>query len=150
MSARYRITPRAFKDLKAIAHYSLASWGALQRDAYLGDLERRFAWLAENPQAGKERTDVRDGYRSYLQGVHIIFYIVRDEAIDIIGVPHQSMDTEGYFGKDWRARPTRECRSPCSTLRAYSGRTWPLIECNRFRIVTGIDDHGLVARPGSR
>ena len=100
MSARYRITPRAFKDLKAIAHYSLANWGVLQRDAYLDDLEQRFTWLAENPQAGKQRTDVCDGYRSYLQGAHIIFYIVREDVIDIIGVPHQSMDIEGYFEQD--------------------------------------------------
>lgn len=97
MSRRYRITPRAYADLEAIARYTLAEWGAKQRDAYLGDLERRFEWLAENPKLGKPRRDICEGYRSYPQGAHIVFYIARENAIDIIGIVHQSMDVEGYF-----------------------------------------------------
>lgn len=71
--------------------------GGKQRDACLGDLERRFEWLAENPLPGTLRADICEGYRSYPQGAHIVFYVVREDAIDIIGVVHQSMDVEGYF-----------------------------------------------------
>jgi len=59
--------------------------------------ERRFEWLAENPLPGTLRADICEGYRSYPQGAHIVFYVVREDAIDIIGVVHQSMDVEGYF-----------------------------------------------------
>ena len=36
--------------------------------------------------------DAIAGYRSYLEGSHIIFYVVDEEYVDIIGIPHQSMD----------------------------------------------------------
>lgn len=32
------------------------------------------------------------GYRSVPEGSHIIFYVVTDEYVDIIGIPHKSMD----------------------------------------------------------
>lgn len=99
MSRRYRVTPRAHADLKAIARYTQANWGAGRRDAYLADLDRRFAWLAENPGLGSPRPELCAGYRSYPQGAHVIFYIPRETAIDIIGVVHRSMDVEGYFGE---------------------------------------------------
>jgi toxin ParE1/3/4 len=34
---------------------------------------------------------------SYPQGSHVIFYLVREDGIDVIGVPHQCMDMVGYF-----------------------------------------------------
>ena len=55
-------------------------------------MNSRFERLAENPLAGGERNDVHPGYRSFPEGSHIIFYVIRDEYIDIIGVPHKSMD----------------------------------------------------------
>ena len=96
MSA-FRITPRAASDLRDVARYTLGTWGRKQRDAYLREMDKRFAWLAENPMLGKPRPDIREGYRSYPQGSHVIFYLVRDTGIDIIGVLHQRMDVVNYF-----------------------------------------------------
>ena len=45
--------------------------------------------LADNPLAGRERNDVHPGYRSFPEGSHIIFYIVNDESVDIIGIPSE-------------------------------------------------------------
>jgi len=61
-------------------------------EEYLQSLNSRFDWLAENPLTGRERNDAHPGYRSYLEGSHIIFYIVNDDDVDIIGIPHKSMD----------------------------------------------------------
>jgi toxin ParE1/3/4 len=97
MSNRYRVTPRAFKDLVAISRYSANKWGDARRSAYLSDLERRFRRLAKNPGMGRAREDLGTGYRSYPHGGHIVFYIVREDDIDIIGVPHAAMDLEDYF-----------------------------------------------------
>ena len=59
---------------------------------YLRSLNSRFEQLAENPFAGRERNDAHPGYRSFPEGSHIIFYVVNDDHVDIIGIPHTSMD----------------------------------------------------------
>lgn len=96
-SALYRVTPRAKEDLINIARYTEASWGRAQRNLYLKQLEQRFAWLAANPHLGKARPEIADGFYSFLQGQHIIFYLISGRCIDVIGVPHQEMDINGYF-----------------------------------------------------
>ncbi|WP_040551485.1 type II toxin-antitoxin system RelE/ParE family toxin [Rheinheimera nanhaiensis] len=93
----YRVTLRARDDLLNIACYTESLWGKKQRDIYLKQLEKRFAWLAENPLLGKHRTDIQQGYYSFPQGQHVIFYLVGQNVIDIIGVLHQQMDVIGYF-----------------------------------------------------
>ena len=93
----FRITPRARDDLLNIARYTLRIWGKQQREIYLRNLDERFQWLAENPRLGKSRPDVQEGYYSFPQGSHLVFYIIRDDGIDIIGIPHQNMDILNYF-----------------------------------------------------
>ena len=97
MSADFRITPRAYEDLKNIARYTLQHWGKEQRDIYLRALDKRFAWLAEHSLVGKHRPDIWDGYYCFPQGSHLVFYLIRDGGIDIIGVPHKAMDIINYF-----------------------------------------------------
>lgn len=94
---RYRITPRARDDLKNIGRYTERQWGKSQRDAYLRDFEIRFRWLAENPRLGKHRSDVTEGYYSYPQGQHVVFYLIGQSSIEIIGIPHKEMDIVTYF-----------------------------------------------------
>lgn len=60
-------------------------------------MDKRFARFADNPTFGKPRPDIREGYRSYPQGSHAIFYLVRKVDIDIIGILHQQMDILSYF-----------------------------------------------------
>jgi toxin ParE1/3/4 len=97
MSGRFRITPRAAQDLRSIARYTLQTWGREQRDTYLRAMDRRFASLAEHPTLGRPRPDIKEGYYSYAQGAHVIFYLVREGGIDIIGIPHQRMDVVNTF-----------------------------------------------------
>ena len=92
MTARYRLTPRAVTDIEHIAAYTMSQWGPAKMADYLRSLSQRFEWLARNPMAGRERNDVHPGYRGFPEGRHIIFYLVSDNGVDIIGVPHQSMD----------------------------------------------------------
>ena len=97
MSASFRITPRAYSDLRNIARYTLRQWGRAQRDIYIRNLDKRFAWLAEQPHAGKHRPDICEGYFCFPQGSHLIFYLMHDRGIDIIGIPHKAMDIANYF-----------------------------------------------------
>lgn len=97
MARRYRLTLRAVDDLKSIGHYTLVKWGRKQRDKYLRELDARFTLLAENPGMGKHRPEVAGGYHSFPQGSHVVFYLVREDFIDIIGIPHKHVDVINYF-----------------------------------------------------
>ncbi len=96
----FRITPRAQNDLKNIGRYTERQWGKSQRNIYLKALEKRFVWLSETPQLGKHRLDLAEEYYSFPQGEHVIFYLIREKGIEIIGVPHKQMDTITYFLPD--------------------------------------------------
>lgn len=96
----FRITPRARADLISIGGYTQSQWGRSQRNSYLKKMEARFHWLAANPQLGRDRTDVAPGYRSFPEGSHVIFYVIRETTIDIIGVPHKAMDVINYFSNE--------------------------------------------------
>jgi toxin ParE1/3/4 len=98
MTGVYRLTPRAWEDLRNIGRYTLQTWGKQQRNHYLRALDDRFQWLAKHPSLGTARSDIGEGYHSFLQGRHLIFYILNDQGgIDIIGIPHASMDISNYF-----------------------------------------------------
>ncbi|WP_297971779.1 type II toxin-antitoxin system RelE/ParE family toxin [uncultured Amaricoccus sp.] len=98
MTEPLRLTSRARADLRSIGRFTLKTWGRRQRDAYLEAIHRRFCWLAEDPRRGRARPDIREGYHSYPEGAHMIFYLVREGGIDILGVPHQAMDVAAHLG----------------------------------------------------
>ena len=93
----YRVPLRAREDLKNIGRYTEATWSKTQRNHYLKEIEKRFKWLAENPRLGKHRTDIHEGYYSFPQGQHVIFYLIGNSVIDVIAVPHKNMDIISYF-----------------------------------------------------
>jgi len=97
LSRKIRVTPRARDDLQKIGRYTEQTWGKAQRNRYLKSIDTRFHWLAENPLLGRHRTEICEGYYSFPEGHHVIFYLVRKNAIDIIGIPHKEMDVISYF-----------------------------------------------------
>jgi len=97
MTKSYRVTPRAEQDLDLIADYTIKEWGENRLRIYLEQIIEQFEWLSENPLAGSVRDDIHPDYRSFLVGRHLIFYIITDDTIDIIGVPHSSRDIRNYF-----------------------------------------------------
>jgi len=94
---KVRITPRALSDMKNIGRYTERTWGKAQRNQYLKNIEARFQWLAKNPLLGKHRTDISEGYYSFPEGQHVVFYLIGSSSIDIIGIPHKATDTISYF-----------------------------------------------------
>lgn len=89
---RYRIRQSAREDLKSIARYTEREWGVEQRNIYLRQLANRFDWLAQTPTLGKQRDDIKEGYMCYPEGRHVIFYVIRNDSIEIVGVLHEQMD----------------------------------------------------------
>ena len=97
MITGYSLRQQAQDDLESIWLYSYQEWGAEQADKYIRLLLSRFTWLSENSQLGKQRADIKPGYYCFPEGMHLIFYTIIRDRIDIIGILHQSMDFVGYF-----------------------------------------------------
>ena len=100
MAETFNLTPRAKEDLRGVWVYTFKVWSEAQADLYISGLYDRFGWLADQPRVGKHRPDVCEGYYYFPQGSHLVFYLIRDGEIDIIGVPHKDMDTYSFFDDD--------------------------------------------------
>lgn len=88
----YKLTPAAKNDLKEIWQYTIETWGEQQAETYVLQLEKKFRELVNSPFLGRSRPDIHKDYRSLLEGKHLIFYRVTQDIIEIIGIPHASMD----------------------------------------------------------
>jgi len=96
----YRLSALAELDIEEIFDYTINEYGQNQADKYTTELYSRFQWLADNPKTGLNRDEVKEGYRSYFQGSHSIFFREASEGIEIIGIVHQSKDIERNFDLD--------------------------------------------------
>ena len=96
----FRLTARARLDLLGIGRYTAERWGKAQRDRYLAALDGRFRWLAENPRRGRARPEIGRDVYSFPEGAHLVFYMVRETGIEIVGIPHQAMDYVTHLAKE--------------------------------------------------
>jgi toxin ParE1/3/4 len=94
----YRLSANAQASLREIQSYSSKQFGEAQTRLYLTRLRERMQWLAENPQAGRKREEIKPGYHSYFEGSHTIYYLIREDHIAVIDVLHQAMEVERYLG----------------------------------------------------
>ena len=94
MSAAYALRELAVADLEAIWVYTVEQWGIEQAERYLQGLFDCFGELAVNPMLGRERDDVKAGYRSFPHGRHMVFYLMASGSIEVIGIVHQSADVD--------------------------------------------------------
>ena len=89
----FKLTILAKSDLKDIALFTQRKWGREQRNVYLKQFDDSFWMLSENPDIGKSCDEIRDGYRKFSQGSHVIFYKqTGNQEILVIRILHKSMD----------------------------------------------------------
>jgi toxin ParE1/3/4 len=93
----FRLSTKAMEDLRSIGRYTQDNWGREQRNKYLAILDACFHTIAHQPQIGIACDDIREGYRKYHVGRHLIFYRKISEYIDIIRILHDSMDAKSHF-----------------------------------------------------
>jgi len=86
------ISKRAEKDLQEIWRWSCEQFGEAQADRYLDELDGGIRACGSDPEDGKQRDDVRPGYRSKLVRKHVVFYTVSGDNVLIQRVLHGSMD----------------------------------------------------------
>jgi len=94
---KIKITDSARLDLVEIGQYTEYRWGEKQRDKYLGDIDGYLYSLAEEPESGRERSELRKGCNSYSVGKHVIFYANDFEALYVLAVLHERMDFERHL-----------------------------------------------------
>jgi toxin ParE1/3/4 len=99
MSDRYALRELARSDLEAIWVYTIEQWGVDQAERYLQGLFDCLEELAANPRLGRERDDLKAGYRSFPQGRHVVFYVIASAGIEVIGIVHQSADVDAHLGE---------------------------------------------------
>ena len=90
-------TELAESDLLEIWLYTAEEWNLGQADTYIAQIGRSVNKLIDHPELGKDRSDLRKGYRSLLVNHHIVFYRVVTDEIQIIRVLHESVDLERHL-----------------------------------------------------
>ena len=95
---RFDLTRSARADLKSIARYTQDRWGVRQRNAYLKEVDQVFCALAKNPSMGRACDDIREGYRKFPHGSHVVYYrLVGEEELLIVRILHMTMDVDSGF-----------------------------------------------------
>ena len=92
MANKFALSEAALNDLRRVGRYTQKEYGVEQRKKYLAQLDKRFVRLSNSPHLGRERPEIKPGYRSVVEGKHVIFYRVKDTNIEILRVLHGNMD----------------------------------------------------------
>jgi toxin ParE1/3/4 len=88
------LAPVAQSDLKKIYRYTLENWGIQQAQNYLEHIKQSFKTLLENPNLGRERSELGQNVRAINCQKHIIFYRSLKTELQIIRVLHGRQDPE--------------------------------------------------------
>jgi toxin ParE1/3/4 len=94
---RVVVSPRAQDDIVGIAAHTLEMWGEAQMSRYVDGLNARFAELARFPSTGRRRDEIGPGYRSIVQGSHIVFYRTMDRDLVIVRILHVRMNPDRHL-----------------------------------------------------
>jgi len=78
-------------DLFNIGLYTFRTWGEIQTDRYIRQLEDCCQLLADNPALGRPCDEIRPGLRRMKQGKHVVFYRQEPGGILISRILHQSI-----------------------------------------------------------
>ncbi|MCU7861100.1 MAG: type II toxin-antitoxin system RelE/ParE family toxin [Candidatus Thiodiazotropha sp. (ex Lucinoma kastoroae)] len=71
---KFRIRPKAEKDLENIYEYSYQEFGSARADQYIRDLDATFHMLADDPSLGSDYSHVRPDLMAYRVVSHVVFF----------------------------------------------------------------------------
>jgi toxin ParE1/3/4 len=90
---RYTLSRKAEEDIIAIFVYGAAEFGLQQAEHYHDLLENTFQFLAENPEAARERLEISPPVRIHPIESHVVIYSVEDDGnVFIVRVRHGRED----------------------------------------------------------
>ena len=88
--------PEAEVDLEDI-------WSRIARenpgaaDRFIDFVETRCPMISENPMAGRSRSELRPGLRSFPAGSYVIFYVPQEDGVEIVRVLSGARDIDALF-----------------------------------------------------
>lgn len=71
--SRYRLTPAAQRDLSSIWDVTAERWDAQQAETYVREIQAAIERIATDPSRDRMVQDIREGYRRYAIGSHLLF-----------------------------------------------------------------------------
>jgi toxin ParE1/3/4 len=89
------ITARARRDLRRIARYTRNKWGEAQKLEYARKINAGLDTLSRYPDRGSDVPNRTDGMRRIPVAEHMVYFIVHEDAVEIVRILHQKMDPEG-------------------------------------------------------
>ena len=93
---RLLIKPEAESDLDEI-WWHIAQDSPHNADRFLERIQERCLALADFPQMGTSRDELKAGLRGHPVGNYLIFYFPLEDGVDIIRVIHGSRDIENLL-----------------------------------------------------
>lgn len=99
---RYILSKEAENDLENIWLYTFKTWSIKQADEYLTLIINHLQYIADNPNSGKDYSEIRKGYlRSKIKS-HYIFYKIdkRKKTLQIIRILHERMDIKTQISEE--------------------------------------------------
>jgi toxin ParE1/3/4 len=93
MPKNYKLTNKAVDDLTKIWEYTIEKWSEQQADKYYATLLDSCQEIANNPEIGKNYSDINTDLLGYKINRHIIFYRnLVNQPIEITRILHERMD----------------------------------------------------------
>lgn len=86
------LSQKADEDIEEIYDDGVYKFGKVQAIKYLEELNLMFLFLCNNPEAGKNRNEIKEGLISFPFGSHVIFYRVFKTHIRVIRVLYGGKD----------------------------------------------------------
>lgn len=90
-------TKKAKRQLAEIAAYTATTWGVEQARVYRAELDKTLQALCREPLMGIDIGGVRNGYRSFPSGRHLILYRLLGDRLEVTAILHERMDPKRHL-----------------------------------------------------
>lgn len=94
---KLELSAPAKDDLRDIAQYTFTRYGERQVDIYLTALYDGMQLLTENPEIGRSRDDIPEGYKSLAVEKHVLIFTVQCESVIIARILYQGRDMRRHL-----------------------------------------------------
>jgi len=84
--AKYKLSNTAKEDLIRIHQYGAMQFGLKQADKYFDSFFTYFENIAQRPYSYEAVDSIRPGYRRCVCGSDCIYYLIKDEVVEIIAI----------------------------------------------------------------
>ncbi len=95
-----RITPRASRDIEAIADYLATQSSLAKAERFLSGIDSALQRIAQFPQIGRKRDELYPGARSWPCEQYLVFYRLLNDDIEVFRVVSGYQDLTALFEPD--------------------------------------------------